>query len=90
MELEFSAVGDSVEHNGGKSQEEARQALHRGAEVRRSAAPSDRQDPVSELCEQHGLQPTVFYRRGKDHFENGVAALERRLVLSLAKMQDSI
>lgn len=45
MELEFSAVGDSVEHNGGKSQEEARQALHRGAEARRSAAPSERQDP---------------------------------------------
>lgn len=46
--------------------------------------------PISELCEQHGLQPTVFYRRRKDHFENGVAALERPLVLSLAKMQDSI
>ncbi len=33
---------------------------------------------VSELCEEHGLQPTVFYRWQKDLFENGAAALERK------------
>ena len=33
--------------------------------------------PVSELCEDRGLQPTVFYRWQKDLFENGAAALER-------------
>jgi transposase len=26
--------------------------------------------PVSELCDKHGLQPTVFYRWQKDLFEN--------------------
>jgi len=31
---------------------------------------------VSELCEQHRLQPTVFYRWQKDFFENGAAVFE--------------
>ena len=26
--------------------------------------------PVSELCDKHGLQPTVFYRWQKELFEN--------------------
>ena len=30
--------------------------------------------PVSDLCEEHGLQPTVFYRWQKEFFENGAAA----------------
>lgn len=29
--------------------------------------------PVSELCEELGLQPTVFYRWQKEFFENGAA-----------------
>jgi transposase-like protein len=33
---------------------------------------------VSELCDEHGLQPTVFYRWQKDLFENGAAALEHK------------
>lgn len=32
--------------------------------------------PVSELCDKHGLQPTVFYRWQKEFFENGVAAFQ--------------
>lgn len=35
------------------------------------------QAPVSELCEQHGLHPTLFYRWQKEFFENGAVALER-------------
>ncbi len=31
--------------------------------------------PISELCEQLGLQPNVFYRRQKEFFENGAAAV---------------
>jgi transposase len=31
--------------------------------------------PVSDLCDELGLQPTVFYRWQKDFFENGAAAL---------------
>lgn len=32
---------------------------------------------VSDLCEEYGLQPTVFYRWQKQFFENGAAAFER-------------
>jgi transposase len=34
--------------------------------------------PVSEVCDQHGLQPTVFYAWQKQFFENGAAAFERK------------
>ncbi len=27
--------------------------------------------PISDICEQHKLQPTVFYRWQKQFFENG-------------------
>jgi|GEM_PF-1669155 transposase-like protein len=30
--------------------------------------------PVSTLCDEHDLHPTVFYRRLKQFFENGAAA----------------
>ena len=32
--------------------------------------------PVSDLCEELGLQPTVFYRWQKEFFENGAAAFQ--------------
>jgi len=32
---------------------------------------------VSEVCEQHGLSPNVFYRWQKEFFENGAAAFQR-------------
>ncbi len=31
---------------------------------------------VSTLCDELGLQPTVFYRRQKELFENGAAAFQ--------------
>ena len=34
--------------------------------------------PVSNLCDEYGLNPTVFYRWQKEFFENGTAAFERR------------
>lgn len=34
--------------------------------------------PVSDLCDQHGLHPTMFYRWQKEFFENAAAALEPR------------
>src|SRR5208337_3037063 len=34
------------------------------------------QAPISELCDKHGLQPTVFYRWQKEFFENGTAAFQ--------------
>lgn len=32
--------------------------------------------PVSDLCDEHGIHPTVFYRWQKEFFEKGVNALE--------------
>jgi len=32
--------------------------------------------PVSDLCDQYGIHPTMFYRWQKDFFENGAAAFE--------------
>jgi transposase len=34
--------------------------------------------PISDLCDQHGIHPTMFYRWQKEFFENGSAALESR------------
>lgn len=34
--------------------------------------------PLSEVCERHQLQPTVFYGWQKTFFENGAAAFERK------------
>ena len=33
--------------------------------------------PVSDLCEELGLRPTVFYRWQKEFFENGAAAFQQ-------------
>ncbi len=32
---------------------------------------------VSDLCDRHGLHPTLFYRWQKDLFENAAAVFER-------------
>lgn len=32
---------------------------------------------ISEICEQHGVQPTQFYRWQKELFENGGAVFTR-------------
>ena len=34
--------------------------------------------PVSDLCDEMGLQPTVFYRWQKEFFEHGAAAFGRQ------------
>jgi transposase len=36
------------------------------------------QEPVSKLCEEKDLQPTVFYRWQKELFENGAAAFQTK------------
>jgi transposase-like protein len=33
--------------------------------------------PISDICDQYGLNPTVFYRWQKQFFEQGAAAFER-------------
>ena len=32
--------------------------------------------PISQVCQQHGLNPTVFYRWQKQFFENGASVFE--------------
>ena len=34
--------------------------------------------PISDLCAEFGLQPTVFYRWQKEFFENGAAAFQHK------------
>ena len=34
--------------------------------------------PVSDLCDEHQLSPTLFYSWQKTFFENGPAAFERK------------
>lgn len=34
-------------------------------------------ESVSDICEKHGLKPTVFYRWQKDFFDNGALVFER-------------
>ena len=42
-------------------------------------------EPISKLCDELGLQPTVFYRWQKEFFENGAAAFDqKRPIPSLA------
>ena len=36
------------------------------------------QEPISKLCDEVGLQPTVFYRWQKEFFENGAAAFQTK------------
>ena len=54
--------------------------------------------PVSDLCDQYGIHPTMFYRGQKELFENAAAALDprtrrpsdakdRRIVLLEQKLQ---
>ena len=33
--------------------------------------------PVSDLCDQYGIHPTLFYRWQKEFFDNGAAAFEQ-------------
>src|SRR5215470_6639758 len=35
-------------------------------------------EPISKLCDELGLRPTVFYRWQKEFFENGAAAFEQK------------
>ena len=34
-------------------------------------------EPVSKVCDEYGIQPTVFYRWQKEFFENGASAFEK-------------
>jgi transposase len=46
--------------------------------------------PVSDLCDEHQLSPTVFYLWQKQFFENGPAALERKNTAPEGHLQRTI
>ena len=46
--------------------------------------------PVSDLCDQYQLQPTVFYAWQRQLFENGSAAFERKNRSAEAEHQRTI
>ena len=46
--------------------------------------------PVSEICDQHQLQPTVFYRWQQQLFENGAAAFQSEQNREISKLKRQI
>ena len=46
--------------------------------------------PLSDLCDRHGLHPTVFYRWQKSFFENGAKALESRRDTEKSKLEKKV
>jgi hypothetical protein len=57
-----------------RAHEQRTQAPHPGGEGGDSQAALDDRIPISTLCDEHQLHPTVFYRWLKQFFDNGVAA----------------
>jgi transposase-like protein len=47
-------------------------------------------EPISKLCDELGLQPTVFYRWQKEFFENGVVAFEQKRLSNRSADQERI
>lgn len=45
---------------------------------------------VSEICREHQLQPTVFYRWQQEFFEHGAAAFQRDTSAQQRKAQERI
>ena len=45
---------------------------------------------ISKLCDEVGLQPTVFYRWQKEFFENGAAAFEQNAQPNRSAEQERI
>ena len=46
--------------------------------------------PVSDLCDEHQLSPTLFYQWQKQFFENGPAAFERKNAAPEGQLQRTI
>jgi transposase-like protein len=47
-------------------------------------------EPISKLCDELGLQPTVFYRWQKEFFESGAAAFEQKRPANHSAEQERI
>jgi hypothetical protein len=58
--------------------EEATEALHAAREVAILRRHLLDKEPISKLCDELGLQPTVFYRWQKEFFKNGASAFDQK------------
>jgi transposase len=47
-------------------------------------------EPISKLCDELALQPTVFYRWQKEFFENGASAFEQKKPTNHSAEQERI
>ena len=47
-------------------------------------------EPISKICDDYGIQPTVFYRWQKELFENGASAFEKSVTRHEQKTKDRI
>src|SRR5918994_6781007 len=61
-----------------RTHEEATEAIRPGEKVAILRRHLLEKEPISKLCDEGGLQPTVFYRWQKEFFENEAAAFEQR------------
>ena len=48
------------------------------------------QEPISKVCDELGLQPTVFYRWQKEFFDNGAAAFQPKTRVNHQPEQERI
>ena len=48
------------------------------------------QIPVSDICDQYNLHPTVFYRWQKQFFENGVLAFQNQKDSKFSKLERKV
>jgi transposase-like protein len=46
--------------------------------------------PLSDLCDQYGMHPTVFHRWQKAFFENGAKAFEKKNFSQKARLEKKI
>ena len=73
-----------------RTYEEATEALHTGrksAILRRHLLDKE---PISKLCDEIGLKPTVLYRWQKEFFENGAAAFDQKRPTIQSAEQESV
>ena len=47
-------------------------------------------EPVSKLCDEISLKPTVLYRRQKEFFENGAAAFNQKRPTNQSAEQERV
>jgi len=46
--------------------------------------------PISQLCEEEGIHPTLFYQWQKAFFENGAAAFQRSPRTETSQRRDAL